>query len=146
MTTQNHTNNTDDFQLIINAALDYAYGVASKDWGRIQRAFDVPKAQMKLITGSPKDEKVYVMAIVDVWEKIWSLLPLSSDHSVDILSVSIQESRMANVTMNNNGTFLDYLSLYKVRGEWKIYDKLARSLDGKNIPEEKLISLFGQQE
>ncbi|WP_262693140.1 nuclear transport factor 2 family protein [Kordiimonas aquimaris] len=139
-------NNTDDFQMIINAALDYAYGVASKDWDRIKRAFDVPKAQMKLITGTPKDEKVYVMAIVDVWEKIWSPLPLSPNHIVEFLNISIQEGRLANVTMKNNGVFLDYLSLYKVGGKWKIYDKLARSLDGANIPEEKLISLFGQQE
>ena len=145
MPNSSYSDNSDDYKMLTETALDYAMGVASHDWERISRAYLVPKAQMKLITGTLGAEKIYVMPIKSVWEKIWSHLPESHNHHVDILSITIFEGRIANVTMNNNNVFFDYLSLYKINGTWKIVDKLARTKDGINMPEEKLIALFGEQ-
>lgn len=139
------SSNQADCNAIVEAVLDYAFGVATKDWDRLQRAYDVPKAQMKLITGSVGGEKVFVIPIQDVWEKIWQVLPESDSHQVEITSISIQQGRIAVVEFNNNNRFFDQLSLYKVNGSWKIYDKLTRMLDGGQIPEEDLIAMFGPQ-
>lgn len=141
----NKTSNQNDFANVVAAALDYAFGVAEKDWARLQQAFDAPKAQMKLITGEPGAETVYDIPVEDVWKQIWSTLPDAPEHSVEITSVTIQHGRVAVVEMNNNDRFYDQLGLYKVNGQWKIYDKLTRMLDGGYIPEAELERMFGAQ-
>lgn len=145
MTSHSHQTNADDIAAVTQAALDYALGVADGDYELIERAYDVPKAQMKLVTGDEGAEKVYVLPIKDVWENIWSQLPRSDAHKVEILSVAVHEGRIANVTLNNNGAYFDYLSLYKVNGRWRIYDKLARTIGSGNIPEQTLVDAFGAQ-
>lgn len=137
--------NYKDVLAVTQAALDYAFGVATKNWPQISQAYDAPKAQMKLITGNPGSEKVYVLPIADVWEKIWSQLPDSETHEVEITHVSVREGRVATIEMNNNGRFFDQLGLYKVNGQWRIYDKLTRLLDGDHIPENDLELMFGPQ-
>lgn len=138
--------NREDIVAIIQAAENYAFGVAEKNWTQISQAYDAPKAQMKLITGEPGSEKVYVLPISDVWEKIWSQLPDADQHKVEITHISVREGRVATVEMNNNGRFYDQLGLYKVDGKWRIYDKLTRLLDGGHIPENDLELMFGRQE
>lgn len=100
---------------------------------------------MKLITGGTGAEKVYVLPIEDVWDKIWSQLPDADVHDVEITHISINEGRVATVEMKNNNRFYDQLGLYKVNGEWRIYDKLTRLLEGGHIPEEDLQHMFGPQ-
>lgn len=134
-----------DHENIIKATLDYAHGVAEGSWERVARAYDVPKAQMKLITGEVGAEKVYIMPVQELWDKVWSKLPESPAHRVEILSMQILEGRMAVVSLNNNGTYIDLLSLYKVNDSWKIYDKLSRTVSGAHIPEADLVALFGEQ-
>lgn len=140
------SDNKGDYVAIIQTVLDYAQGVAAHDLEKIKNAFDIPKAQMKLLTGSLGTEKVYVIPIEKVWNKIWSGWPNVEKHHVEVSSVTIHEKSMATVFMNNNDIFSDELSLYKINGAWKIYDKLTRAYDGKNIPEDKLAELFGAQE
>ena len=137
--------NQADVTAVTDAALDYVFGVATKDKDRLEKAFDVPKAQMKLITGPEGGEKVYVIPVRDVWDKIWSTLPDAETHGVEITAISIQEGRVASVELNNNDRFFDQLGLYKINGEWKIYDKLTRMLDGGQIVEPDLIAMFGEQ-
>lgn len=137
--------NRADILAVTDTALDYVFGVATKNKARLEKAFDVPKAQMKLITGADGQEKVYVVPVRDVWDKIWSTLPDADTHTVEITSISIQEGRVATVEMNNNDRFFDQLGLYKINGEWKIYDKLTRMLDGGQIAEKNLIAMFGEQ-
>jgi len=137
--------NKSDYDDVIETVFDYVYGVATNDWARIQRAYDVPKAQMKLITGEPGAEKVFVIPIEQVWEKIWSTLPANPDHTAEIISVSVYENRIAIVVLNNNGRYFDQLSLYKVNNRWSIYDKLSRQIDGGHIPEADMIAAFGPQ-
>lgn len=141
---ENH--NQQDYKDVSEAVFNYVYGVATNDWPRIQKAYDVPKAQMKLITGDPGAEKVFVIPIEQVWEKIWSTLPKNPNHTAEILNISVHEGRIALVTLNNNNKYFDVLSLYKVNDSWKIYDKLTRMLDGGYIPEADLIAAFGQQQ
>ena len=138
------THNQRDYNGVTEAVFDYVFGVATNDWGRIQRAFDIPKAQMKLITGEPGAESVFVIPIELVWKKIWSTLPLSPNHTAEITSISVYQGRIAVVTLNN-GRYFDQLSLYKVNDCWKIYDKLSRILEGGHIPEADLIAAFGPQ-
>lgn len=139
------THNQSDYDGATKAVLDYVYGVATNDWTRIQQAFDTPKAQMKLITGDPGNERVFVIPVQQVWEKIWSTLPPNPDHTAEIISISVHEGRIAIVTLNNNNRYFDQLSLYKVNDCWKIYDKLSRQLDGSHIPEADMIAAFGPQ-
>ena len=138
-------NNQQDYEGVIETVFDYVYGVATNDWNRIKRAYDVPKAQMKLITGEPGAEKVFVIPIEQVWEKIWSTLPPSPDHTAEIINVAIYENRIAVVALNNNERYFDQLSLYKVNDRWTIYDKLSRLLDGTHLPEADMIKAFGPQ-
>lgn len=137
--------NQQDILDVAEAVLNYAFGVATKDWRQISKAYDAPKAQMKLITGGTSAEKVYVLPIEDVWDKIWSQLPDADVHDVEITHISINEGRVATVEMKNNNRFYDQLGLYKVNGEWRIYDKLTRLLEGGHIPEEDLQRMFGPQ-
>lgn len=145
MKSTSQNSNQSDYEDVTNTVFDYVFGVASNDWDRIQQAFDTPKAQMKLITGEPGTEKVFVIPIEQVWEKIWSKLPPSPTHTVEITGISVHEDRIAIVTLNNNDRYFDQLSLYKVNGAWKIYDKLSRILDGGHIPEADLTAAFGPQ-
>ncbi len=142
-TSQN--SNQSDYEGVTNTVFDYVFGVAANDWDRIQQAFDTPKAQMKLITGEPGTEKVFVIPIEQVWEKIWRKLPASPTHTAEITSISVHEDRIAIVTLNNNDRYFDQLSLYKVNGVWKIYDKLSRMLGGGHISEADLTAAFGPQ-
>ncbi len=145
MTRTKTISNKPDILAVTDAALDYVFGVATKDKARIEKAFDMPKAQMKLITGPEGREKVYVIPVERVWDKIWSTIPGADTHTAEITSISIQEGRVAVVEMDNNGRFFDQLGLYKINGRWKIYDKLTRMLDGRQIPEKDLVTMFGEQ-
>ncbi len=145
MKSTSETHNQGDYDGVIKTVFDYVFGVATNDWERIQQAFDTPKAQMKLITGEPDAENVFVIPVQQVWEKIWSKLPPNPNHTAEIISISIHECRIAIVTLNNNGRYFDQLSLYKVNNRWKIYDKLSRILGGGHIPEADLIAAFGPQ-
>ncbi len=137
------SSNAEDISAVVATVLDYTFGVATKDWDRLQRAFDVPKAQMKLISGAGGNEKVFVIPVQAVWDKIWSTLPDSDVHTVDITAISVKHGQIAVVELDNNNRFFDQLSLYKINGQWKIYDKLTRMLDGGQIPEKDLIAMFG---
>lgn len=114
-----------DHEAIIQAAYDYAYGVASHDWDRVKRAFALDKAQMKVRYEKDGAQKVFVVPIRDLLEKVWKSLPESADHHVEVLDLNIVGDTYATVAINNNDQFLDHLSLYKLDGHWKIVDKLA---------------------
>lgn len=145
MSQQHLKSNKNDIAAVIDAALAYAFGVAAKDRSLIGEAFDVKKAQMKLITGEAPNEKVFALPIEDVWKKIWQTLPTPASHEVEIRSVAVHDGRLAVVHMINGDRFFDQLSLYKVNGTWRIYDKMSRLLDGSQIPEADLEALFGPQ-
>ncbi|MEM9618809.1 MAG: nuclear transport factor 2 family protein [Pseudomonadota bacterium] len=121
----------DDPEKIAAAVNQYVFGAARKDYEAISEAFDVPNAQMKLISQKECREIVVTIPIELVWKKIWSTLPDRKQIFADILSLDIRLEKMATVIVNNSDIFLDLLTLYKVNGQWKIVDKLSRPLSGE---------------
>lgn len=135
-----------DHDAVIAAALDYVLGVAGKDQARIERGFEMDRAQMKLIAPDPDGgERVFVVPIRQVWEKIWSQWPESPDHKAEVLNLTVTEGRMASITINSNDAFIDQLHLYKLNGQWKIVDKLAIRHPSAEPLEIDLEEIFGPQ-
>lgn len=133
---------SEDITQIAAAAEDYVLGVADNDFERLARAFDVPKAQMKLVGGEDGEETVYSIPVQDVWEKIWSRLPKNPDASFELIDLFVYGKKMATVKLQVNEMFFDHLSLYKVNGAWKIYDKISRPLPNGKAPELDLAAIF----
>jgi len=135
-----------DHDAVIAAALDYVFGVATKDLARIERGFEIDKAQMKLIAPDPAGgERVFTVPIRQVWEKVWSQSPGSPDHTAEVLNLTVTEGRMASITINSNNVFIDQLHLYKLNGRWKIVDKLAIRHPKAEPLDMDLEAIFGPQ-
>ena len=130
---------------IIASAMDYVFGVAENDRQRIERGYDVPRASMQLIDNQNGQERTFNIPISAVWDKIWSKRPRNKNHRAEIISLHVSGGRMASITIDNNGDFIDQLSLYKLNGQWKIVNKLAiRHPDAEPLQLD-LEGLFGPQ-
>ena len=135
-----------DHQAIIRAATEYALGVALNDRQRLERAYIVPKAQLKLVEARPDGERIFIVPIADLMAKIWLKTPRVEDAKVKVLNLHVVEGKMATIVIDNNGQFLDMLSLYKVNGDWRIVDKLAIRHPLAAPMKLDLEGLFGAQE
>jgi len=116
-------------QDVINA---YYHGVVSANRGLIERAWDLENGQMEhLITRGPV-ERVGVVAAskaVDWWTRA-----RAATSSSQILDMDIAEGKMAMVKFEfifNQLYYLEYLTLFKVDGQWKIVNKsfISRKLE-----------------
>ena len=135
----------DHHTAIIEAARDYAYGVASHDTARLERAFAMDQAQLKLVLDQGGEPVVYVIPIRDLMERVWLKLPLSEDHFIEVLNLNVVSNRYASIVINNNDQFIDQLALYKVGENWKIVDKLAIRHPSAPPASGDLVEVFGDQ-
>jgi hypothetical protein len=134
-----------DHEAIIRAAHDYALGVANHDVARLERAFAMDQAQLKLVLEENGTPVIYVIPIRDLMEKVWLQIPQSPDHFVEVMNINVIEGKYATIVINNNNQFFDQLSLYKIEDEWKIVDKLAiRHPDAAAVSVD-LVEIFGNQ-
>ena len=134
-----------DHEAIIRAAHDYAFGVANHDVARLERAFAMDQAQLKLVLEQNGKRVIYVIPIRDLMEKVWLQIPQSPDHFVEVVNIYVIEGKYATIVINNNNQFFDQLSLYKINDEWKIVDKLAiRHPDAAPVSVD-LVEIFGNQ-
>ncbi len=145
MAGQSNSSFDSDSAAIVAAARDYALGVADHNVARIERAFAMDQAQLKLVLEQDGKPVVFVIPIRDLMEKIWLKMPKSPDHFVEVINLNVIEGRYATIVVNNNNDFLDQLSLYKINGRWRIVDKLAMRHPDAPPSSVDLVEIFGNQ-
>jgi hypothetical protein len=123
---QKDAGNTDE-QAIREAVGDYFRGVTQADRSLLEKAWDVPSGHMKWVArGATGKEEVKVMPIAAAIER-WASRA-QPDASSQVLSLDIVDGKMAVVKFQfivRKTDFTDFLSLFKVNGEWKIINKIA---------------------
>jgi len=121
-------------EAVIRAVVDKYYrGVVTADRALIEAAWDVDRGHMKHVQGSGAGESVNVTPIslaIDWWTRV-----KASTSSSKILALDIVEGKMASVKFEfvyDRLYYIEYLTLLKVSGNWKIVSKayVSRKLDG----------------
>jgi len=107
----------DDMAAIRATVFDYFEGINEKDRERLERAFD-EGAYLKSVTD---DGTVRAEPIADAIAR-WMKAEARS-RSGAILSVDVVDGRVARVVFDFDGDYVDFLTLFKLDGEWKIIDK-----------------------
>jgi protease I len=100
------------------AVFDYFEGINEKDRTRLESAFDT-SAQLKSPDG---DGAVKVEPIADAIARWMSGNP--QQRKGKILKLDITEDQVAQVVFDYDGIFVDFLTLLKLDGKWKIVDKV----------------------
>ncbi len=108
----------EDFSSIRAAVFDYFEGINEVSEERLRRAFD-PSASMKNVG---EDGSINAQPIEDVIARWLTKTPEA--RTGEILSIDVTDGEIARVVFDYNGDYLDFLTLAKVRGEWKIIDKV----------------------
>jgi protease I len=97
---------------------DYFEGINELDRARLESAFDT-SAQLK----SPDDEgAVKVEPIADAITRWMS--GKAQQRKGKILRLEITDEQVAQVVFDYDGIFVDFLTLLKLDGQWKIVDKV----------------------
>ena len=109
---------TNDMASIHAAVFDYFDGINTKNRERIEWAFD-PSAQLKSPAGNGK---VKVEPIADAVARWMSDTPQS--RVGEILAVEITDGQVARVVFDFDEAYIDFLTLLKLDGQWKIVDKV----------------------
>jgi protease I len=107
-----------DFAAIRAAVFDYFDGINEVDRERLERAFD-PSAELKNIG----DEGVVVAQPIDEVIERW-MAKEPAERDGEILSIDVTDGEIARVVFDYNGDYIDFLTLAKVKGQWKIIDKV----------------------
>jgi hypothetical protein len=106
-----------DLYAIRAAVFDYFEGINEASLERLQRAFH-PGAFLK----SPAaDGSLKIEPIAHAIERWVSAEPHPREGY--IRSLEIVEGRLARVVFDFNGRYIDFLTLVKLQGRWKIIDK-----------------------
>lgn len=105
---------------------NYLNGVARQDTALLEKAFDGANAHMKHVTRS--DAGGEMLKVVPIREAFvnWTKPPAKPCKG-KVLNIDILDSRLAMAKYEfvwGDVTFIDYLSLYKINGEWKIVNKV----------------------
>ena len=107
---------------IQTVVFDYFDGINTKNRKRIERAFS-KTAQLK----SPaEDGTVKFEPIADAIER-W-MEGKAKERIGKVLSIKVTEGQVAEVKFDFDGEFIDFLTLMKLNGQWKIVDKVFISL------------------
>lgn len=107
---------------------DYVLGVAEADPERLARAWAIGAAHMKYVVEGSEDQ-LEVLPITDAisgWTR-----SADPDARARILSIDIVDNRMAAVKLEfrwMGRTYIDYLSLYRLGGNWKLVNKVFVAL------------------
>jgi hypothetical protein len=107
-----------DFAAIRAAVFDYFDGINEVSRERLERAFD-PGAELKSVG---EDGAIVAQPIDEVIERWVSKEPAAREG--EILSIDVTDGEIARVVFDYNGDYIDFLTLAKVRGQWKIIDKV----------------------
>ena len=107
-----------DFAAIRAVVFDYFDGINEVSRERLERAFD-PGAELKNVGA---DGTIVAQPIDEVIERWMAKQPAARDG--EILSIDVTDGEIARVVFDYNGDYIDFLTLAKVKGEWKIIDKV----------------------
>lgn len=117
---------TDDVEQVREAVFNYFKGASGSDLALMEKAWDKPNAHMKYISKNDQGvDEVQVIPIAEMFER-WSKKS-SPGAKGSVLSMDIVDGRMAVVKfefVTTDKVYIDYLSLYKINGEWKIVNKI----------------------
>jgi len=116
-----------DDETAIRAVLeDYLNGVAKQDAAMLEKAFDAGNAHMKFVAQSDDGaEALRVMPIREAFAN-WTKPPAKPCKG-RVLNLDTVDGRMAVAKYEflwGDVTFIDYLTLYKINGDWKIVNKV----------------------
>ena len=112
-----HADQVDDVTAIRSVVFDYLEGINTADRGRLEEAFH-PDASLK----SPGDDgALRVESIGDAIDRWAGYEPQSRDGV--IRSLEITRGALARVVFDFDGSYIDYLTLAKLRDRWVIIDK-----------------------
>ncbi len=104
----------------------YFRGVTQADRSLLEKCWDVENAHMKYVRKDDDGKEwVRVVPIADAFDR-WTRKP-ETNSSSKVLSLDIVEGKMAVVKYEffyGDMEYIDYLSLYKIGGEWKIVNKI----------------------
>lgn len=105
---------------------NYLKGVEKQDVPTLERAFDTPNAHIKFVRrGQDGKESLQVAPIAEAFG--WWTKPPARPCVGRVLAIDILEGKLAMVKYEfrwGERLFLDYLSLYRINGEWKIVNKV----------------------
>ena len=99
------------------AVFNYFEGINEKDRARLESAFDT-SAQLKSPDGAGA---VKVEPIADAIAR-W-MDGKAQSRKGKILAFEITDNQVAQVVFDYDGIFVDFLTLFKLDGQWKIVDK-----------------------
>ncbi|WOJ92848.1 nuclear transport factor 2 family protein [Congregibacter variabilis] len=108
----------DEMPAIRAAVFDYFEGVNEVDLVRLERAFD-EHAALKSVDHSGA---LVVEPIADAIDRWMQGEPAT--RSGKILSMELADGPVARVVFDYDGAYIDFLSLAKLKGQWKIIDKV----------------------
>jgi hypothetical protein len=108
----------EDFAGIRAAVFDYFDGINEVSRERLERAFD-PSAELKNVGA---DGTIVAQPIAAVIERWMAREPAGREG--EILSIDITDGEIARVVFDYDGAYIDFLTLAKVQGGWKIIDKV----------------------
>ena len=108
----------DELAAIRDTVFDYFEGINQVDRDRLQRAFD-PSAELKSVDASGA---LVVEPIADAMAR-W-MRGQATERRGDILSIDMAGGRVARVIFDFDGDYVDFLTLVKLDGHWRIIDKV----------------------
>jgi hypothetical protein len=100
------------------AVFNYFEGINEKDRARLKSAFDT-SAQLKSPDG---DGAVKIEPIADAIARWMS--GKAQPRKGKVMRLDITEGQVAQVVFDYDGIFVDFLTLLKLDGRWKIVDKV----------------------
>lgn len=107
-----------DLAAIRATVFDYFDGINEVSRERLERAFDA-SAELKSVGG---DGDIVAQPIDVVIERWMAKAP--AEREGEILSMDVTDGEIARVVFDYNGDYIDFLTLAKLQGRWKIIDKV----------------------
>lgn len=108
----------DDFTAIRAAVFDYLEGINEVNRDRLERAFH-PGAELKHVNEEGELVAQPIAAVIERW-----LAKAPAARTGEITSIDINGGSIARVVFDYNGEYVDFLTLAKTQGRWKIVDKV----------------------
>ena len=127
--TQEQQSETD---LVIASVENYFYGYIERDENKLNKAFDLEHGTMKIPVLENQEftgySNAYFKEIIPKWGNRAALSQAElADCDLTILSMTIESNQMATVKMKmkaGDKTYIDILSLQKIKTLWKITNKM----------------------
>lgn len=115
----------DDVELVHETVFNYFNGASGADLSLMEKAWDKPNAHMKFV--EKNDQGVDEVQVLPIAEMFKSWAKAAAPAKGTLLSMDIVDGKMAVVKfefITKGKTYIDYLSLYKINGQWKIVNKI----------------------